>query len=333
MGSITSHPSDLRATRAARQAVLLSAALVAVMTGCATSAVQTPPAHTPATTTPTPAPTTAPATPTPVAAITLASCGAPVAGAALHVVHRFGVSPDDIAVDASGDLWVSARTANQVFRLRPDGSTISTVTVPGGPEGVAVAPSGVYVAQQNVNAIEQIEPLRHVVMAFPNHTANAGIDGINIGAANQTLLVPDSPNGTLIELSLNGDPGVPGAPSARVIASKLGRPVAASADPEGDIFVASESSPGLVEVTPGGTVRRLGGFTDLDEVVYYAGLLYVTELNRRDVLAVDPATGASVAVAVNLPAPQGLAVTAGGLLEIVDATTNTLYSLPTCGVA
>jgi len=306
----------------------VSAALViAVMTGCATSGAQTPPPQTRTTITPTPAPTTAPPTPTPVAATTLASCAVPVSSAALHVVHRFGVSPDDIAVDDSGDLWVSARTANEVFHLRPDGTTISTVTVTGGPEGVAVGPSGVYVAQQNVNAIEQIAPQRHVVMTFPNHTTNAGIDGINIGSPSQTLLVPDSPNGTLIELSLAG------APSARVLARNLGRPVAATADPQGDIFVASESSPGLVEVTPSGTVRPLGGFTDLDEVVYYAGLLYVTELNRRDVVAVDPTSGASVAVAVNLPAPQGLAVTASGILEIVDATTNRLYSLPACGVA
>ena len=277
--------------------------------------------------TPTPAPTTAPATPTPFATVTLATCAAPVSRDALRVVHRFGVSPDDITVDSAGDLWVSARTANEVFHLRPDGTTFSTVTVTGGPEGLAVALSGVYVAQQNVNAIERIEPQHHVVMVFPNHTANAGIDGINIGTTGQTLLVPDSPNGTLIELSLAG------APSARVLASNLGRPVAAAVDPRGDIYVASESSPGLVEVTPSGTVRRLGAFTDLDEVVYYAGLLYVTELNRRDVVAVDPTSGATAAVAVNLPAPQGLAVTAGGILEIVDATTNSLYSLPTCGVA
>ena len=303
------------------------ALVIGVTTGCTASGVHTPPTHTPAPRTPTPSPTTALATPTPDAAVTLASCAAPVAGAALHVVHRFGVSPDDIAVDASGDLWVSARTANEVFRLRPDGTTVTTVTVTGGPEGVAVGTSGVYVAQQNVNAIEQITPLRRVVMTFPNRSTNAGIDGINVGAASQTLLVPDRPNGTLIELSLVG------APSARVIATNLGRPVAATADPQGGIFVASESSPGLVEVTPGGAVRRLGAFTDLDEVVYFAGLLYVTELDRRDVVAVDPVSGASVAVAVNLPAPQGLAVTAGGILEIVDATTNKLYSLPTCGVA
>lgn len=86
-------------------------------------------------------------------------------------------------------------------------------------------------------------------------------------------------------------------------------------------------------VTPAGAVRAIGGFNDLDEVVAYAGLLYVTELNRHDVLAVDPTSGASVRLAFNLPAPQGLAVTSSGTLEIVDATTDTLYSLPACGVA
>ena len=109
--------------------------------------------------------------------------------------------------------------------------------------------------------------------------------------------------------------------------------MSAAVGPAGDIFVASESSPGLVVVTPAGAVRAIGGFTDLDEVVAYAGLLYVTELNRHDVLAVDPASGASVRLAFDLPAPQGLAVTSNGTLEIVDATTDTLYSLPACGVA
>jgi sugar lactone lactonase YvrE len=242
-------------------------------------------------------------------------------------VHHFGVSPDDIAVDASGRLWVSAREANQLIGMNPDGTGVTTVTVTGGPEGVAVAGSGIYVAQQNVNAIAEVTPQRSAVITFPNHTANAGIDGIAAGATGQTLLVPDSPNGTLVGLSLSSPP------TTRVIATHLGRPVSAALGPGGDIFVASESSPGLVVITPAGTVRKVGGFTDLDEVVAYRGLLYVTELNRHDVVAVDPASGASAVLAVNLPAPQGLAVTTGGTLEIVDSTTAALYALPACGVA
>lgn len=268
------------------------------------------------------------ATPTPApVATTLAACAAAVTRTALHVVHRFSVSPDDMAIDTSGRLWVSAREAGQLIGMNPDGTGVTTVVVPGGPEGVAVAASGTYVAQQNLNAIIEITPQRRQVIALPNLTANAGIDGIAIGTTSQTLLVPDSPNGRLLEVSIVGPP------NPRVLATHLGRPVAASASPSGDIFVASESSPGLVAITPGGAVRRIGGFTDLDEVVAYAGLLYVTDLSRGDVVAVDPLSGASVRLAVGLPAPQGLAVTANGTLEIVDATTDTLYALPACGVA
>jgi NADPH-dependent curcumin reductase CurA len=74
----------------------------------------------------------------------------------------------------------------------------------------------------------------------------------------------------------------------------------------------------------------LGSFSNLDEVVSYAGLLYVADLVHRDVVAVDPASGATRPIVINLPAPQGLAVTSNGTLEIVDATTNELYSAPTC---
>jgi hypothetical protein len=306
----------------------IAASTIATLAGCSSAVNPTPAAHTPTGQTPasvvTPA---AAATPTVVPATTLAACAPAATRTALHVVHRFGVSPDDIAIDGSGRLWVSAREANQLIGLNPDGSGVTTVVVSGGPEGIAVAGSGMYVAQQNPNAIAEVTPQHRQVIVLPNRTANAGIDGIAIAASSQALLVPDSPNGRLLEVSLVGPP------SPRVLATHLGRPVSAAAGPSGDIAVASESSPGLVAITPGGAMRRIGGFTDLDEVVAYAGLLYVTELNRHDVLAVDPATGASVPLAVGLPAPQGLAITANGTLEIVDATTDTIYSLPACGVA
>lgn len=241
------------------------------------------------------------------------------------MVHRFSVSPDDIAGDASGRFWISARTANRLFTLNPAGGIVSTTNVAGGPEGVASAPSGMYVAQQNLNAIEEVAPDQRTVVAFPNHTTNAGIDGISVGPTRGMLLVPDSPSGSLIEVSLIG------SAAPKVIATDLGRPVSATVGASGDIYVASESTPGLVAIAPAGSVKRIGAFTDLDEVVFYGGLLYVTELNRHDVVAVDPTSGASAVIAIDLPAPQGLAVTAAGVLEIVDATTDTLYSLPTCG--
>ncbi len=304
----------------ARQIKAIVAGLIVVITaGCESSTSQHRATSTPASATPFPTPSRSPRQTT-----GLAACAAPITRAALHVVYHFSVAPDDIAVDNSGQLWITARTANELFTLNPDG-VLSATSVTGGPEGVAATPSGIFVAQQNLNAIEQVAPQRREVATFPNRTGNAGIDGVSLDATNEMLIVPDSPHGTLIEMSLNG------RSAPRVIATHLGRPVSAAVGALGDIFVASESTPGLVVITPTGSVRRIGSFSDLDEVVSYRGLLYVTELNRRDVVAVDPASGASAVLAVDLPAPQGLAVTAQGVLEIVDATTNTLYSLPTCG--
>ncbi len=267
---------------------------------------------------------TAGATP---AATTLASCATPRDVHTLAVVHRFSVSPDDITVDAAGRLWVTARQDNLLIGMTALGGVVSTRAIDGGPEGVAGDGSTLYVAQQDRNAVAAVTATIRTVVTFPNHTGNAGIDGIAVDAARRRLLVPDSPTGQLFAISLAG------AAAPQLLAAGLGRPVAAATDPAGNVFVASESAPGLTVVDPSGAPRHLGHFTDLDEVVYHAGLLYVTELDHRDVVAVDPISGASRAVAVNLPSPQGLAVTASGTLEIVDSTTSTLYSMPACGAA
>jgi sugar lactone lactonase YvrE len=300
-------------------------AAAASLGGCGGGAAATP-TPTPSAS-PSPAVSTPTAAPTPTAtpAVTLASCAPAVSAGGLHVVHHFTVSPDDITVDSAGLIWVTATPANLLISITTGGGVVSTQTVAGAPEGVVVNGTAMYVAQQNANAIATITPARGTLVSFANHTSNMGVDGIRLDAAHGRLLVPDSPTGQLYAVPLNR------SPTPQLLASDLGRPVAAATDAAGDIYVASESSPALTELTASGGRKAVGRFTDLDEVVLYGGLLYVTELDRHDVVAIDPATGASVALATGLPAPQGLAVTATGTLEIVDATNNTLYSMPACG--
>jgi sugar lactone lactonase YvrE len=316
---------DTMRIRMSRWGVALAAA--AALGGCGGGATATP-TPTPSAS-PSPAVSTPTAAPTPTAtpAATLASCAPAVGAGGLHVLHHFTESPDDIAVDSAGLLWVTSTPANLLFNLSPDGSVLSTQTVAAAPEGIAFNGSAMYVAQQNLNAIETVTPLRQTLVTFPNRTSNMGVDGIGLDAAHGRLLVPDSPTGQLYAVPLSG------SPTPQLLASNLGRPVAAATDAAGDIYVASESSPALTELTASGGRKAVGQFTDLDEVVLYGGLLYVTELDRHDVVAIDPATGASVVIASGLPAPQGLAATETGTLEIVDATNNTLYSMPACGVS
>jgi sugar lactone lactonase YvrE len=266
-------------------------------------------------------------TATATARLTLADCPPPRDIHNLTVLHRFSVSPDDIAASPDGRLLVTALSADLLISTSAAGAVITTQHISGGPEGVAVDTSSVYVAQQRLNAVVALSPAVHTIASFPNHTNSLGIDGIAVDATARRLLVPDSPTGELFAVALAG------SATPQLIASGLGRPVAATTDAAGDVIVASESSPGLTLITPAGTRSALGHFTDLDEVVSQSDLLYVTELDRHDMVAVDPATGATAVLATNLPAPQGLAITAAGTLEIVDATTNTMYSTPACGTA
>jgi hypothetical protein len=256
----------------------------------------------------------------------LAACPAVRDIGSLTALHHFSVAPDDIAVAAGGRLLVTSLEASALISLDTSGAVLSTQQVGGGPEGVAAGPASVYVAEQTLNAVLALSPSPHTIATLPARHGNLGIDGIAVDAGADRLLVPDSPTGALYAIPLVG------AAVPQLLATGLGRPVAATTDAAGDVVIASENAPGLTVITAAGARSTLGRFTNLDEVVGWAGLLYVTELDHHDVAAVDPLTGASRVLASGLPAPQGLAVTTAGVLEIVDATTRTLYSTPSCTV-
>lgn len=120
-------------------------------------------------------PTDAPgATTTPSPAATLAGCGAPRPLSALTRSHRFSVSPDDITMDASGRLWVTARSANLLVGLSSTGTAVTVQNVSGGPEGIAADGSTLYVAQQDRNAIVAVASTTRALATFPNRAADAG---------------------------------------------------------------------------------------------------------------------------------------------------------------
>jgi hypothetical protein len=110
------------------------------------------------------------------------------------------------------------------------------------------------------------------------------------------------------------------------------RVVAAATVAAVDIFVTSESNPRLTVQSKSGAECLLGGHvTSLDEVVRYSGPPFVGDREHRLIVAVDPSSWASVPPAVDLAAPPRPAVTATGTHEIVDAGTDTLYSMPAGG--
>jgi streptogramin lyase len=302
--------------------VAVSAGLV--LAGCASSSAQ--PAGTPtsaASASSSVAPT-APASATAETA-TLSGCPPARAEAQLTVLSRISASPDDVTVDHAGNVWVTALDARLITELSASGAVLATVSDSGGPEGIVELPDGRFVvADQVTNALGVFRPGDTRVsplLSLTNHTANAGVDGLGYDPAHQQLLIPDSPNGTLLTYTVGG--------GTTVIRQGLGRPVAVTTDPAGNTYIGMENKPGVLVVSSTGATRSLGSFAQVDEVVYLKGLLYVADL-AGTVDAIDPATGKSVRLVTAAPAPQGLAATADGALVLVDETTHVVASLAPC---
>src|SRR5205823_12381046 len=157
--------------------------------------------------------------------------------------------------------------------------TISSVTLNGtvtvllsglrGPEGMVVLPDGKLIfAEQNTNRILALAPGARtptVLRTIPGITGQAeckhGIDGIAWDASTNTIIVPDSPTGDVYSLSLDGK-------TLTLLASGITRPVGATVDDHGNIYVADECGGAIWRITPGGATTRIGGFGMPDDVAF-----------------------------------------------------------------
>lgn len=306
-----------------RPVLALVASMTVALGGCAAPGQPVTTATPTASSSP---PTATTATPGDIQPATLAGCPPARREAQLTVLAHITASPDDVTVDRAGNIWVTALSAHVITELSASGRLLATVSDPGGPEGIVELPDGrLVVADQQANALGVFTPGDARVsrlLTLSNHTSNAGVDGLAYDAAHQRLLIPDSPNGALLSYSVTSS-------ATTVLRRGLGRPVAASTDPAGNTYIGMENRPGVLVVSPSGAARPLGSFSNVDEVVYLNGLLYVADL-AGSVDAIDPATGQSRALVSAAPDPQGLAATAGGTLILVDETAHVVAALPPC---
>jgi hypothetical protein len=117
-----------------------------------------------------------------------------------------------------------------------------------------------------------------------------------------------------------------------VVASNLGRPVAAAPVGDGTILVAVENQPGLDQVNPStGQVTAIGSFGSLDEVLVRNGLAYVADLNTGQLDAVNLASGAVSVLVTGTGAPQGLAFRSDGRLLLGDENSGNIAVATACG--
>ena len=222
-------------------------------------------------------------------------------------------APDDLAFDNDGRLLFSDNKAGTVSALNADGSVQLIASGLSAPEGIVVQADGrILVAEQGRNRVIAIDPQSHAVgqwRAFPNPTGREGIDGIgpilpDRDAHGQLLtnatyvVVPDSPNGVVWEVSPDGK-------AVTQIASGMSRPVGAAIDANQHIYVADEG--GTVWLLDPAKHRFATLPTPDDVLVGRAGHIFVNTLGDNAIHELD-AQGRQVKVFTGIRQPQGIAL-------------------------
>lgn len=304
-----------------RGAPLLVALLVTALAGCAPGAGETPLAHVATTESPSAAGSPAPSDP-------LAGCASSLRFSALPVLARLQ-NADDVGVAPDASVWVSDATSG-LEHLSASGSLLQRIADTRAPEGVVVRPDGsLLVAEQRPDRVVLLQPSAasslRTVLQLNLPAGTMGVDGIGYDPSIDAVLVPDSPNGTLLEKPVAGG-------TTTQLASGLGRPVGVAMVEDGSFVVTAENAAGLVRIPArGGALSPVPGVSDADDVVMSGPLAYVTSLGSHQLLAVDLTTLRTRVLVTNVDSPQGLAQLPDGKLVLTDSTTGTLATVDGCG--
>ena len=227
--------------------------------------------------------------------------------------------PDDLAVGPDGQVYVTDVGDGTVKRIDPDGHGAVLVSGLREPEGMVFLPGGdLIIAEQGLNRLLRCNLITRrtaLFLSLPNTTGQPGVDGIAFDdhtPGKPALIVPDSPNGKVLRVSLDGK-------QVETIGRGFVRPVAAWVEPDGNILVADEFGNRLQRLLVDGRVETLATLPEPDDIIEdRAGHIYVNTLSDGAIDAVDATTGASRVVVAGLLSPQGIAFDAQGALLATD---------------
>jgi sugar lactone lactonase YvrE len=248
----------------------------------------------------------------------------------LTLLGRGFGSPDDLAWGPHGSIYFVDFGNSSLNVLRPNGQRQVLISRLAEPEGIVVLPDGtLVVAEQGPNQLLHINPLRRstrVLAGIPNPTTQAGIDGIALDARDNSIVVPDSPSGRVLRVTLPGSTSPAGR--VTVLARGLGRPVGALVEPNGGIIVVDEHLNGAFRIDRNGAAHQVGGFLSVPDDILGDGHggFYVTCLGDGTLRHVN-SSGTATLVARGLAGPQGLLRRADGTLIVAEEQRNAIVAI------
>ncbi|QMU77921.1 hypothetical protein GXW83_21715 [Streptacidiphilus sp. PB12-B1b] len=174
----------------------------------------------------------------------------PVTPPAYHAEFGSGTlnSPSGVALDASGNVWVSDTGNNRVVEFSASGADIGGFTPSGsyalnGPTAIAVNAAGdVYVADTGDNRVVEYTSAGAELAVFGTAGGSGELNapsGVAVNASGQ-VLVSDTGDNRVVEFAASGG-------YASSFNAKMGSPTGITVDGSGDIWVANS---GLADAGP-----------------------------------------------------------------------------------
>ena len=190
---------------------------------------------------------------------------------------------------------------------------------------MVVLPDGsLVIAEQGLNRLIRYDLQNKTLQPFldlTNATGKLGVDGLAFDLQTQTIIVPDSPNGTVLRLSLDGQ-------SVTQIASGFARPTGAWVEPDGGLLIADENGNALYRLRAGGALEKLADLPIPDDVIEDGnGNIFVNTLGDNAVHLISGAAARDTILANDILDPQGIIFDVDGNLIVTDSGNHRLLKL------
>ena len=237
-------------------------------------------------------------------------------------------APAGVAVDSSGDAYISDTGNNRIVKVAPDG-TAAALTISGlstalsSPLGISTDAAGnLYIADSANSRIVMVTPSgTGSVLSMGSVTLSAP-QGVAVDPSGN-IYVADTGNSRIVKVAAGGAAAVF---SITGLGTALNGPAGVAVDTSGNLYIADTGNNRIVTTTSGGaaTVLSFGSLTlSSPRSVAVDGFqtLYVADRDNNRVIS-SATNQALNTVAITLSSPTGVTVDAFGSVYVADTGNN-----------